>query len=188
MLKNIFKNYYKNDNEVIMKNYDFDLIKLLLNEKQQKNEQQLLKYFSKLPTSIILEIFDIQRNLKSKFLATGKDTYKGKITELNYACLIIAIDNIYQFELNLKKKSQWTTAEAEKATLLKIERFKTEKKRKRKSKKADLVRIRFFTLIKKLRDENFSWRDISSYLAKNHKVKISHDFLRKVYLQELEND
>lgn len=58
---------------------------------------------------------------------------------------------------------------------------KADLKNKKLKKKAQWVEKRFFDLIKKLRGDGLSWRDISDYLLKYHQKKISHQYLKSVY-------
>jgi len=70
------------------------------------------------------------------------------------------------------------------ATLIeRLQRMKIKSKNaKNESKNQKFVRLHFFD-IRKMREENYSWQEISKYLAKQNKHKIYYTTLMRIYKQ-----
>lgn len=54
-------------------------------------------------------------------------------------------------------------------------------------KKIKIVEIRYYELVKTLRNEGLSWGMISMYLARYHKFNISRDYLKDCFEQIMDN-
>jgi hypothetical protein len=168
--------------------YDFDLnfVDSLLGDEVSKLKGKLTNYFAKLSFALQIEVFKIHLVIRERFnTEKGREFFRAKNPEFYYACFLLAIKQIYDFEQKLKRKSQWSDEEALIASKFRIEKFKALKQKKeRKTKVKNLIEVRFYELIKKLKfEENMSWRDIEKYLALNHKVKISYSAIRKNFLR-----
>lgn len=163
-----------------MKEYDLDFVKSFFNEKEII---MLIKYHANLTIAMQLIVSNFTLNNKQKLLQQkGKDFFTGKATELNYLSFLYGIKQLKDYEHKLNKKTKWTEQEMKVLERFNIEKVLAEKqKRKRAGKKEKLIKLRFKELIKKLRATGFSYRDISLYIAKNHKVKISHNYIRQIF-------
>ena len=135
-----------------------EIITKLSKEKQKKK----LRLFAKLDLNTKLEIFD---NHKIIFYNL-KNIHKNKYTEnsiLSYCA----------FLLSLKKKKKNTTEETIK--IIKFKKMKQPKARKKEK------LLQYYPLVKQLKQANTSYRDISDYLLKYHKFKISYSTICKLY-------
>lgn len=166
-----------------MKQYDLNLLKQFL---QGKDQNQLLKYFSSLPEKFKLLCITYSLQHSHKIQIQLGEAIKGKATELKYISLLLGIEQMQKLEQKIKRKGSWTEQEMKLADQLQTEKFiqmKQEQKQKRnkKGKKEKLIKLRYYNLIKKLKSEGLGWRQISEYIAFNHKQKISHNYLRQVF-------
>jgi len=169
-----------------MYEYDLNFVDSLLGDEVSKLKNKLVNFFSRLSFALQTEVFKIQLGIRERFIKEkGREFFRAKVPEFNYACFLLAIKQIYDFEQKLKRKSQWSDEEALMASKFRIEKFRALKQKKeRKTKVKNLIEVRFYELIKKLKFEgNLSWRDIEKYLALNHKVKISYSAIRKNFLK-----
>jgi hypothetical protein len=174
-----------------MYDYDLNFVDSLLGDEVSKRKSQLVNYFAKLSFALQAEVFKIQLGIRERLIGEkGREFFRAKAPEFYYACFLLAIKRIYDFEQKLKRKSQWSDEEAIMASKFRIEKFKALKQKKeRKTKVKNLIEVRFYELIKKLKfEENMSWRDIEKYLALNHKVKISYSAIRKNFLKIYYNE
>ena len=77
-------------------------------------------------------------------------------------------------------KSDASIEEAARITEIRMERIKAQH-RKKNAPIRDLVEIRYFEEIKRFRSKGVSWRDIAAYIAKYHKHRISHVYLKTCF-------
>jgi hypothetical protein len=83
-------------------------------------------------------------------------------------------------ETGQTRKATLTDKDLKRIALIRKERIKADHGKKGSPTK-EIVEIRFFELIKKLKGEGLSWRDISKYISKFHKKRISHTYLKQCY-------
>jgi hypothetical protein len=103
--------------------------------------------------------------------------------EFAYAMHALALVKMVWMEAaNERKGADLSDAEFAKVRAIRIDRIKS-KKRKKASPKKELIRIRFFVLIKKLREEGLSWREVANYLALRHKTKLNHSYIRESFIE-----
>jgi hypothetical protein len=103
--------------------------------------------------------------------------------EYLYAMHALAVAKMIWAETAQQRKgSKLSDEEFEKMQEIRIDRIKS-KKRKKASPKKELIRVRFLELIKKLREKNLSWREISEYIATHHKTKLTHSYIRESFLE-----
>lgn len=120
--------------------------------------------------------------LKADLLRQHHDKYKHLgIAERTYAALCYAL---HKRQLTLTAASRRSEMSLEQAAqVTKMRRDAISKKPRREGKVARLIRVRWIHEIKSLRDEGYSWRDVSAYIAKHHKKKVSYVYLQKIYSQ-----
>jgi hypothetical protein len=115
-----------------------------------------------------------------------QDKGKVKLDEhYFYSALMRALNQMYcERHEALNRKNALTDDQAAAIASKRLSSFRSAKKdavSKKRRKKAQLISIRYLSLIKKLRAEGLSWRDCSSYISKNHQKKISHQYLKEIY-------
>jgi len=103
--------------------------------------------------------------------------------EFAYAMHALALVKMVWMETAQKRKgSALSEVEFAKVQDIRIDRIKS-KKRKKASPKKEVIRVRYFDLIKKLREEGLSWREVSDYIATHHKTKLTHSYIRESFIE-----
>jgi hypothetical protein len=159
-----------------MNNHEQDYLKELtgLGIRQRK---ELTSYYARLPEKIKIEVHAIQ----TVFIRKNRPQFsKGKQAEFMFAQFILAIKKIRNLETGQAGKRELTPEEAKKITEIRVERIKSERKKKA-SPVRQLIEVRFYEEIKKLRQEGLSWREISKYIATHHKRRISHAYIQQTW-------
>lgn len=147
----------------------------------QAGRGALLRWLGRQPEAVQIEAFRFAADLQYQH----RPALKGRGAEGEFAILSLALKKMTDVERAPERRDS-TPEEIAKTQDLRIQRLKADKKSKA-SRKARLIEIRFFEQIHNWQNQPdpLSWRDISKYLAKYHKVKISHDYLRRTYLEIL---
>lgn len=144
----------------------------------------LAKYYDGLPETVRIEAHKIQTDLarqnRSKFV-------KQKSSEYYYAMFLLALGMMSRIEHGQQRKIQLTDEEAGRISLIRLSRIKAGRKGKGHPTRR-LIEIRYFEMISRLKKENLSWREISKYISRFHKHRISHSYLRKIYLEKQERE
>ncbi len=73
----------------------------------------------------------------------------------------------------------------EKAFLQEWKASRIKKNRRKFGKKRSIVQLKHFGVIHKLRQEGYSYSEISDYLAKYHKVKIDQSSIQRYYTEQI---
>lgn len=146
----------------------------------QDRRRLLARYYSTLSEEDRVEAHRLAGEL------VRADRGKVKLDELYfYSAQMRALNQMYQDRRELlSRKAAITDDQAADIASKRLASFKSAKSdaiAKKRRKKAQLISIRFLSLIKKLRCEGLSWRDCADYLLKYHKKKISHQYLKEVY-------
>jgi hypothetical protein len=162
-----------------MYQYDLDYVQNICHL-TVPDRQSLSHYYADLPETVRIEAHKIQTDLarqnQGKYL-------KRKAPEFYYAMLLLALFTMQRVETGQRKKIQLTSKEAQRITEIRLSRIKAARKTKRNPTQRS-IEIRYFEMISRLRKENLSWRDISKYISRFHKHRISHSYLRKIYLEK----
>jgi len=170
--------------------YDIEYIRNLTGIKPSE-EEKLLRFFLRLGPRARVEAFKLEMDFYRKNFHKKK---RDKSPEFTYAMFLLSLRAMHRLELQLKMKKALSLEEAEKITKLRIERLKAQKKVKR-SKKREFLETHL-PLLKQLRASGLSWRDISLYFEKFHRIKISPAYLLITYkdligdekeIEEIEN-
>lgn len=146
----------------------------------QDRRRLLARYYSTLSEEDRVEAHRLAGEL------VRADRGKVKLDELYfYSALMRALNQMYQDRRELlSRKGTIAADQAADIANKRLASFVSAKKDaigKKRRKKSQLISIRFLSLIKKLRGEGLSWRDISDYILKYHHKKISHQYLKEVY-------
>lgn len=75
--------------------------------------------------------------------------------------------------------------EREKALLQEWKASRIKKNRRKFGRKRAIVQLKHFGVIHQLRQEGYSYAEISDYLAKYHKVKINQSTIQRYYTEQL---
>jgi len=160
----------------MMYEYDMDEVERLTGFSEKKRKE-LIRYYSELPDKIRIDAHKLQADLAQQ---NWHKKTKGKDFEFIYAFFLIAINGMERIETGQTRKTTLTDKELKRIALIRRERIKADH-RKKGSPTKEIIEIRFFELIKRLKKEGLSWRDISKYISKFHKKRISHTYLKQCY-------
>ena len=75
--------------------------------------------------------------------------------------------------------------EQEKAFLQEWKASRVKKNRRKFGRKREAVQLKHFGVIHQLRQEGYSYAEISGYLAKYHKIKIDQSSIQRYYTEQL---
>jgi hypothetical protein len=151
-----------------------ELTDLNLNERKS-----LIQWYVEQPEQVKLEAHKLQLDL----LRQNRHKQKGHATEFSYSMLIEALRKMKWIEGSLSEKANLTPEQGKKINDFRIERAKA-RARERKQKpslKKNSMDVQLFHIIKRCREEKFSWRMTTEYLAKHHKFKASHTYVKQTF-------
>lgn len=140
--------------------------------KSNQDEQNfLLRYYARVDVSLKIKI--LSKHRKIFYSIKQVHSKESSIEEISYVGLILAIKSTYtEFkQLSNKKFDDMDLDDLKNITLLDIQSFKS-KKHNKKTKKDKL--LQYWGIVKILRSENVSFRDISAYLQKKYKFNIGY--------------
>ena len=171
----VYKTLTKHEGELMLKEIERSTLA------NQENQNFLLRYFSRLHLDQKLDI--LNRHRKVLFLRKQQKNNLS-INTTSYIALILAIKSYIADEQKLTKKQfdDMTLEEIRELSVHNIKKFKMRKKYA--PSKRDKV-LGLWSVIKTLREEKISFRDISLYLKKYHKFEIGHSLIHSMW-QEME--
>lgn len=103
--------------------------------------------------------------------------------ELTYSMLCLALVKMIWLETAQSRKgAKLSAAEFERVQGVRIDRILS-RKRKKSSPKKEIIRVRFYQLIKSLREKGLSWREISDFLRIHHKTRLTFSYIRECFLE-----
>ena len=127
----------------------------------QESQNQRLRFFAKVDISTKLKILDLQKQLFHKLKSVHSDVNN---TVLTLSSLILAIDTI-------EKKLDNVNLNAIK---LRGKNIKTKVKRQKV--------LGYWAIVRSLKlEQNMSFRDISAYFAKYHKLNVSYSTVYELW-------
>ena len=145
---------------------------------------QLLRWYSRtLNETERYDVHKLQLDLlrqKSDGLAECKDA-----VQRSYAALVLALRKRKHALTQGERKEKMSDEQAEQLRKMRLDAV-VKKRTKGEGKVRKLIRLRWYHDIADLRVQGMSWRQISDYIAKNHKRRVSHTHLKKVF-EELLN-
>lgn len=142
-----------------------------------QRRRKLIRYFSALSEPVRIGVHQLQTDLIRQL--------RGKVDlqleEVIYASLLLALDKMYSVE-TVSSNRNASPDQAAKTNQIRAERIKADRRSQKRSPLKDTIHLRFYHLIKRLRDEEgLSWREITRYIKRYHGKEISHNYLRIVY-------
>ena len=136
----------------------------------------LVRNYAGLPIAGQIEAHRIQSDLVHR---NRKRKNAKREPEYFFSMLMLALYKMHKAETGrkLKRKGGGLTDEEAKK-MLAVRRGKAFPERKPKSSPKKAKVERYYELIWSFREKGVCWRDISTYLARHHRQKISHTHLR----------
>ncbi|MFK5937898.1 MAG: hypothetical protein QM497_05805 [Sulfurimonas sp.] len=146
--------------------------------KLSKQEQKkLINWFSRQNIAVQIDIFEEQKN---QFFKLKSDCREVQIVPL--AAFLLAIQYFYSlvFSKNNKNKQDNLNGSA------KISMFTIKKAKKIRKKEKREKLLNLWSIIIDLREEGFSFREISEHLKGRHRLNVSHTYIINLW-KELED-
>jgi len=161
-----------------MKKIDLKHESLVKYTKLSKKEQKkLINWFAMQNILIQIDIFEEQKNQFFKL--------KNKIQEqelIDLVAFLLAINYFYLLESSKNSKNK----QSDLTKSNKISRFLIKKAKKGRYKEKHEKLLNLWSVVERLKAEEFSFRQISDYLRGHHRFDISHTYIRNLWV-ELDN-
>jgi hypothetical protein len=139
--------------------------------------QVLDKWYSRQNYLVKIDIFKEQKN---QFFKHTKLVENQEVVPL--IAFYLAIKHYYDLERQqFKKNKSMSLKDLEKTTDFSVKQFKNPKAKVKKEKLLNL-----WSVVEKLKNEDFSFREISKYLKYKHRFEVSHTYIADVW-KEIEN-
>jgi len=153
---------------------DFILKITKMSEKQQR---QVLLFFAKLPMTIRVELFGKHKIVFYKLKQAHLDTSPSL---LSYCALIVVAVSAKNNQTMLQS-SNFLNMSLDQILDLSLEQIQIFKHSKARKKQQYEQVLKYWSLVKTLKSQSMSFRDISTYLQKYHRVHISYSTIYKIY-------
>jgi hypothetical protein len=141
---------------------------------------ELMRYFSRLPLDIQLDVLKSQHDDFQQNKSRWQQAYAHRATEARYVQFLNAINRQYRFEHQQERKSAELNNEKEMAKLTSQRLKRLQQAKGKGDRKFQALKQRRFVL-RQLRQQGASWRDIQLYMQKYHRIKVSHSYIQRVY-------
>jgi len=142
-----------------------------------KKQKMLVNWFAKQNTPVQIDVFSEQKN---QFFKLKGECQEAHIVPL--AAFLLSIEHFYSLEASRNSKNKQNDLSA----LKKVSNFSIKKAKKEKHNEKREKLLNLWSVIQKLRAEDFSFRDISDYLRGHHRLQVSHTYINNTW-KELEN-
>ncbi len=149
-----------------------------LNRDQREN---LIAYLKNLPEVMIIEI---HRNHHVVMKQLGHHFLKERSSEFHYSTFLTTLEKMKKLESSPSMKAKLTDSEKRLIDQYRVARINADPPKK-KSVKRDKIFIQYRPLIKNLREQGLSWANISVYMKKHHKLKISPAYIQRLFTPPL---
>jgi len=162
--------------------YEYNISFINKISKTSKEEREFLgKWWAKQPEQIKIEGIKLTRDLLIQQIETEKTPIS---VELIYSAFIQALFNMHRIEtgkiMKRKKDGEVNEEELKKIQQIRVARILAGRQQGKKSKKRNMLKMRYGKLMMNLREEGLSYREISNYLKKHHRFKVCHALIGKV--------
>ena len=148
-----------------------------LSKTTAERRDELFRWLAKQGEATRKELVKLQGDLAAQHRPQYDKAYR---VDFYYAMQVLALAKMHWAETAQAQKATLTSAEAADLTARRTARIKAIAKRKASPKK-ELIRVRFFEEIKRLKAEGLSWRQIALYIKTYHKVSLAFGYLRNTF-------
>lgn len=138
--------------------------------------EELIRWYQRMSESERVDVHRDQTSLLRHNRQRLRDVEQPLAT---YGALLLALANRRQLLAAPAKKSALSDEAA--AEIGRLRRQAITQKKRREGEVARLIRVRWLGEIQKLRGAGHSWREISDYVAKWHRRRVSHTYLKKIF-------
>ena len=139
----------------------------------RREQKKIINWFNKQPLEMQIDIFREQKN--QFFILKNSDLNSENL--LSIISFYLAVFKFYKIDNQISAKN--------KTMILQVKSQKIHKFQKIKAKREKLLNI--WSKIQKLKNDEFSFREIETYLKQKHRFRVSHTYIQQIW-QEIEND
>jgi len=143
-----------------------------------EKRKQLLQWFSR--QNILVQI-DILREQRNQFFKLKQKHNESIILGLSAFFLAILYFKKQELELKGKNKSQNIDS------IVHISNFSIKKHKKLRIKEKREKLLNIWSVVQKLKLEEYSFRDIAQYIRQRHRFDVSHSYIAKLW-KEIEHE
>lgn len=159
--------------------YNKELVEKTAETSSQSERSAAIKWLAEQGENIQIEAFKFQTDLLRQRRQKGEKVSP----ELVFSLLVLVCRKMRFEEDALHMKKRLSGEEAGKIQKRRVERFKVFQRGKESPKK-ELIRIKYYHLVQKLRtDEKMGWRNCAAYLKKFHNFEITFSYLKTIILE-----
>jgi len=170
----------------MIRSYDLSLVYTFA-KIHPSEEPELIKWFANLKAEARAHLLENSNEIFQQW-PLRKSISKDSFGELRYASFLKSLKKEKLKEDNQHRKSGFDKNETPEGSNLKKDILMSLKAPKKEQQKRRLIRLKAYPAIKEMREMSpaKSWRDISEYIRRVYKKKISHVYIKKVY-EEIES-
>lgn len=143
-----------------------------------QKRKKLVNWFSRQNILVQIDIFSEQRT--QFFKLQGKFEFSDVLTLSSFFLAILHFQRQEQ-QLKSKNKSQNINS------LLNSSNFSIKKHKKLRKKEKREKLLNLWSVVQRLKLEEYSFRDIAQYIRQRHRFEVSHTYISKIW-KEIENE
>ena len=160
----------------MMYDYDLNCVQTLccLTELQRRD---LCRWYARLPETVRIEACRLQTDLIRQHRQRQQS---GRTAEFLFAMLMLALQMMRSVEGGLDRKGRLTLDQARRISEIRLARSQADRA-SRKSPTRQKLELRHAEMVRRLRGEGLSWREVAAYLKRYHRMEVSHTYLRLLF-------
>lgn len=162
-----------------MPQYDLQYVASLVPAISRHEYGAICRYYAKLPRLLQIEV----HSLHTAIMRTrSNERREGKQPEYIYATFVQAVAQIRRLERTTDNSHFLIANDASRISDIRNTRIDGRKQGKGSPTRAKIEK-KYIQLIRQMRADGKSWRDISFYLKAYHRQKLSYSYLRRVFIE-----
>lgn len=143
----------------------------------QKTQRSALCFFAKLPIEEKLELFEKHKTVFYKF----KQAYSDISPSVLSYCALAIVASSLKNNKQMLQSANFQNLSIDEILSLSLQQIQIFKHSKSRIQQQHEQVIKYWSLIKTLKSQNISFRDISVYMQKYHRISISYSTIFKIY-------
>jgi len=140
-------------------------------------QRQVLLSFAKLPSEMRVELFGQQSIVLYKL----RQNYVGEKSSLLAYCALLIIAKVLKNNQHMMQSLNFHDMSLDEILNLTVQQIQIFKHSKARKKHKTEQLFQYWGLLKTLKLQQLSYRDISAYLQKYHRIHISYSTIYKIY-------
>ena len=156
-----------------------------LSETTQEQRDKNLRWLLKQGELTRIEATTLQTDLIRQHRQRSREqgVIQTNTPEFIYAMFSLALSKMVWLQTaHQHKGTKLQDEDFTKVQEIRMDRIKA-KRRKKTSLKKEVIRVRFYSLIQRLRDKGQTWREIADYISTYEQVKLAHSYIRQIFME-----